>query len=326
MVARVKVQLNNCLDIIFSFQDDVSFSVSQAQKNVDRTLVQTKTIIDNLERLNKKFAGRIHTDESEKRIERMRKKRVSMFGQTLIGFSDEIVKLRLDIVQAMNKSQQHSIAVNDGFSALKDSHGIFGNLNTESQMEMYNLSKELYELSQEILKKLRKMKQRTDEMIALEASMVAVEVASLGAMAGGPFGAIVAAVTLAAATALTVAKELLQKDLQNLTDRYLQLMDDKKEKILELGNIDLDEETANFFMERLKLVSEGLVKTQQKDGNVFPLMQTIITKLQSFEHLLSGYKKVTENDIFRFFQNDINHCRDLNSEIQILSNQLKSVL
>ena len=45
-------------------------------------------------RLNKKFAGRIHTDESEKRIERMRKKRVSMFGQTLIGFSDEIVKLR----------------------------------------------------------------------------------------------------------------------------------------------------------------------------------------------------------------------------------------
>ena len=50
MVARVKVQLNNCLDIIFSFQDDVSFSVSQAQKNVDRTLVQTKTIIDNLER------------------------------------------------------------------------------------------------------------------------------------------------------------------------------------------------------------------------------------------------------------------------------------
>ena len=72
--------------------------------------------------------------------------------------------------------------------------------------------------------------------------------------------------------------------------------------------------------------SSGLVKTQQKDGNVFPLMQTIITKLQSFEHLLSGYKKVTENDIFRFFQNDINHCRDLNSEIQILSNQLKSVL
>ena len=94
---------------------------------------------------------------------------------------------RLDIVQAMNKSQQHSIAVNDGFSALKDSHGIFGNLNTESQMEMYNLSKELYELSQEILKKLRKMKQRTDEMIALEASMVAVEVASLGAMAGTKF-------------------------------------------------------------------------------------------------------------------------------------------
>lgn len=78
---------------------------------------------------------------------------------------------------------------------------------------------------------------------------------------GGPFGAIVAAVTLAAATALTVAKELLQKDLQNLTDRYLQLMDDKKEKILELGNIDLDEETANFFMERLKLVSEGIVLT-----------------------------------------------------------------
>ena len=75
------------------------------------------------------------------------------------------------------------------------------------------------------------------------------------------FGAIVAAVTLAAATALTVAKELLQKDLQNLTDRYLQLMDDKKEKILELGNIDLDEETANFFMERLKLVSEGMILT-----------------------------------------------------------------
>ena len=75
------------------------------------------------------------------------------------------------------------LAVN-GFNALKDINRQFGDLKTVSQSEMYNLSRDLHELSTDILEKLRKMKNKTNELIALEASMIAVSAVSLASMAG----------------------------------------------------------------------------------------------------------------------------------------------
>ena len=63
--------------------------------------------------------------------------------------------------------------------------------------------------------------------------------------------------TEAASVALSVAKTLLGEELQDLTQRYNKLLEDKKEMIEEIGNIDLDSETANFFMQRLTKVTQG---------------------------------------------------------------------
>ena len=50
MVSTTKKQLIHCLHLIYNFQDSVGFSMVQAQKNVDRALVQTKSIIENMDR------------------------------------------------------------------------------------------------------------------------------------------------------------------------------------------------------------------------------------------------------------------------------------
>ena len=82
------------------------------------------------------------------------------------------------------KSQLHILSVNEGFEKLTKSHGVFGNMTTSPQQDMYELSRDLFEISNEIVVKLQKMRHKSNELIALEASMVAVQLASLAAMAG----------------------------------------------------------------------------------------------------------------------------------------------
>ena len=74
---------------------------------------------------------------------------------------------------------------------------------------------------------------------------------------GGPFGLIVAAVTITASTAVSIAKGQLEANLQLMTDKYQKQLNLKKEKLIELSQIDLDSETVAFFMERLTKVSLG---------------------------------------------------------------------
>ena len=72
----------------------------------------------------------------------------------------------------------------EGFNSLFETHGLLGEIDTASQKELFDISKDIFKMTEEINDKFRKMKQKTTEIIALEASLVAVEVASLGAMAG----------------------------------------------------------------------------------------------------------------------------------------------
>ena len=67
----------------------------------------------------------------------------------------------------------------EGFNQLFETHTLFGEIDTASQKELYDISKDIFKMTEEINDKFRKMKQKTTEIIALEASLVAVEVASL---------------------------------------------------------------------------------------------------------------------------------------------------
>ena len=84
----------------------------------------------------------------------------------------------------MKKSQKHSKNMLEGFNSLSETHGLFGKMDIISQKELFEISKDIFKMTEEINNKFRKMKQKTTEIIALEASLVAVEVASLGAMTG----------------------------------------------------------------------------------------------------------------------------------------------
>ena len=47
--------------------------------------------------------------------------------------------------------------------------------------------------------------------------------------------------------------------MRKLTERYQQQLDEKKVKLIELSQIALDTETADFLMGRLSKVSEGKI-------------------------------------------------------------------
>ena len=75
---------------------------------------------------------------------------------------------------------------------------------------------------------------------------------------------------MAAATALTIAKSELEKDLKELTEEYLKTMDERLVKIVEQNGIDLDSETADFFMTRLTKVSlSKFSMCTKKFGKIF---------------------------------------------------------
>ena len=63
--------------------------------------------------------------------------------------------------------------------------------------------------------------------------------------------------TTAASVAISVAKDQLEKEMRLLTEKYKTQLDVKKGKLMELSAIDLDTETADFFMDRLTEVSQG---------------------------------------------------------------------
>ena len=87
---------------------------------------------------------------------------------------------------------------------------------------------------------------------------------------GGPLGWIIAGTTMAAATALTIAKSELENDLKELTEEYLKTMDERLVKIVEQNEIDLDSETADFFMTRLTKVSlSKFSMCTKKFGKIF---------------------------------------------------------
>ena len=69
-----------------------------------------------------------------------------------------------------------------------------------------------------------------------------------------------AAATIAASAAISIAKGHLEADLRKLTEGYQQQLDVKKGKLIKLSQIALDTETANFLMERLSKVSQGNFK------------------------------------------------------------------
>ena len=50
VVNNAKRRLNDCLDVIFTYQDDVRWSIRQARLDVDRMLVQSTEIITDMER------------------------------------------------------------------------------------------------------------------------------------------------------------------------------------------------------------------------------------------------------------------------------------
>ena len=90
----------------------------------------------------------------------------------------------MDITNTLGTSVNHDKNVQEGYTALTSIHSVFGNMSTSSLQEMYDLSRELFEMNEKIKAKLKAMDQKTDAIIALEASLIAVEVASLGAMTG----------------------------------------------------------------------------------------------------------------------------------------------
>ena len=90
----------------------------------------------------------------------------------------------MDITNTLKTSFNHNTNVLEGTAALTSIHFTFENMSTVTLQEMSDLSRELFELNEKIKAKLRAMKNKTDAIIALEASLIAVEVASLGAMAG----------------------------------------------------------------------------------------------------------------------------------------------
>jgi len=229
----------------------------------------------------------------------------------------------MDITNTLGTSVNHDKNVQEGYTALTSIHSVFGNMSTSSLQEMYDLSRELFEMNEKIKAKLKAMDQKTDAIIALEASLIAVEVASLGAMTGGPLGWIIAGTTMAAATALTIAKSELEKDLRELTEEYLKTMDERLVKIVEQNEIDLDSETADFFMTRLTKVSLSLAKTKDQWKKIFLLFQELSSQSRGLELFFDGYRKVTEKDIFKFFEVDLANGKEFSTVIQSLSKQLK---
>ena len=77
----------------------------------------------------------------------------------------------------------------------------------------------------------------------------------------GLFGAILGLSIGAVSLALQAVKS---NELQKLTEQYQKLLDKKKQKIVEQGNNDLDDETAQFFLDRLMKVCEGNIKAMYK--------------------------------------------------------------
>ena len=93
-VKLAKELLNENLQSIYNFQDNVRFSWHESQRNVNRLLVQMDSGLGHLERLQERFERKINTKEDSNYIARMRSKRIQLFGRTFDDLFKEAGKLR----------------------------------------------------------------------------------------------------------------------------------------------------------------------------------------------------------------------------------------
>ena len=93
-VKLAKELLNENLQSIYNFQDNVRFSWHESQRNINRLLVQIDSAYFHLERLQGRFEQKIKTSEDSNFIARMRSKRIQLFSNTFDDLLKESGKLR----------------------------------------------------------------------------------------------------------------------------------------------------------------------------------------------------------------------------------------
>ena len=192
------------------------------------------------------------------------------------------------------------------------------NLNTESLQEMYDKSYELHKLNHFIMTLLNKIERKSEEIMALQISLVALEAASLSSLSGGPIGWIIGGTATAAAIAVTVAKDQLQNELQEATELYVSKAQEFAARMTEQGQVDLDSETQDFFLKRLNVLSRAMINVHSHINGKMPVWQLGLALLESLEAKMQSHRQVVRSGLFQYYDIDYEQLMEMLNVIDML--------
>ena len=214
-------------------------------------------------------------------------------------------------------SRQKSTAINC-LEMMKDSQLGLNNMNTASQKEMVDLSREIHRIIKAINNKLKKIKHKSKEIKALMVTAIALDAAALasGGVAG-PAGWAIAGVTLAASLAVHAAQSQLEEDVKELTEQMNAKSQELANKYEEQGGIQLDTETRDFFVDRLIVICSATIHIRRNVFGKIPKWQNFAGLLLGFTDLVQAKQNVLDENIMQHFRGDLKEIREFFDLLEI---------
>jgi len=318
-----KTLINNCVDEVFHYQDVIRFEMEESNRNISRFLDSANFSIKDSQRFFKKINIRLKTmellDPKDTKIDILESRLISNLISSLKDTDSLTKTLITDLEILMIKVTSHQRSSDACFASVKTTNLSFNNLTSESLQEMFDRSKELQDLNRLIQGTLQDIDDKNEELLALEVSLVALEAASLASLSGGPIGWVIGGTAAAAALAVSVAKGHLQQELQDSMDLYIKKSAEFAKELEDQGNIVLDTETKDFFLDRLAVLSTAYVHIKRNVSGKIPKWQEFVGNLETLKNLLLTTQNVLNKNILRFYDIDVTLLVNVLENLEIQS-------
>jgi len=307
--------LEKTLNLIYDFKDTIFFKTAKSSRQVERFLIELKGNLKRLILVNKKFTDKIIEDQKiltetipsiREQNDKLLKKRKKYAESIFLKDIKQDINLQMKLAnETTSELFETKIKAENILGNLDKCSIVLKDLKLNTQQQIIDLYKGAVIKKEEIDRLFKSMNNKSDEIIALESSILAISATSLATTAipvyGWAISLSLSPVHIALQAASSSLKDAQQREIEEYTDLQQRLIEQR----VQLGRIDMDIETANMLKNYVKEQKRVILdlSSMTEDANDW---SSIVSQLDSLSNFGFTIGEEINADQFEYLPVDLN--------------------